>query len=231
MKESVSIVSPIYNDRKTAPRVLPLLEKLISSRFTDWEIVLIDDESTDGSREWVSEYAKGKKHIRLFIHDHNQGIAKTYRELYRRAQNDVVVLFSLDGEWDPKDAIILACGVVQKQYDIIIGVRKKKSYTISRRIISSIYNRVTKLFFGVDTRDAGSIKAMRKEVLEKIPIISKGVFDEAERCIRAKRAGYTVGFVNVSHNPAQKTRRGIRITHVIGAFFDSIRVFIDTLQI
>jgi glycosyltransferase involved in cell wall biosynthesis len=229
MKESVSIVSPVYNDRKTAPRVLPTLEKLVSSRFKNWEIVLIDDESTDGSREWVSEYAKGKKHIRLYTHDHNQGIAKTYRELYHRAKNDIVVLFSLDGEWDPKDVVSLALSLADNRSDIVIGVRKKKSYTISRRIVSSIYNRITKLFFGVDTRDAGSIKAMRKEVIEKIPIISKGVFDEAERCIRAKRAGYTVGFVNVGHNPAQKTRRGIRITHVIGAFFDSIRVFINTL--
>lgn len=230
MKESVSIVSPIYNDKKTAPHVLPILEKLLAtSQFTNWEIVLIDDASTDGSRQWVGEYVKGKKHIRLFLHDHNQGIAKTYRELYRRAQNDVVVLFSLDGEWDPTDTMLLAETLVQKNYDIVVGVRRQKSYTVWRRIVSAIYNKVTRLFFGVDTRDAGSIKAMRKEVIEKIPIISKGVFDEAERLIRAKHAGYTVGFVNVGHNPAQKVHRGIRITHVIGAFFDSIRVFIDTL--
>lgn len=230
MKESVSVVSPIYNDRKTAPLVLPSLEKLLTeSHFTNWEIVLIDDGSTDGSREWLRDYVKGKKHIRLFFHEHNQGIAKTCRDLYAHAKNDIVVSFSSDGEWDPKDVIALATSLSEKQFDIVVGVRKRKSYSAWRLIVSTLYNKVTKLFFGVDTYDAGSNKAMRKNVIESIPIISTGVFDEAERLIRAKRMGYTIGFIYIGHNPVQKIRRGIRLTHVVGAVRDMVSVWVNTV--
>lgn len=227
MNDSVSIVSPIYNDIASMPHILPHLVGVLSRSFKEWEILLIDDRSTDGSREWITTYAKGKKHLRIFFHKNNQGIALTYRELYRRAEGNSVVLFSLDGEWDPRDCVRLVQMLTHDRVDIVIGVRQNKKYTAWRAVVSFLYNRCTRMLFGIDTRDAGSIKAMKKTVIKTIPIISHGVFDEAERIIRAKKAGYQIGYLTIHHNKTSKVHRGIHPRHVFEACFDMWRVFWD----
>jgi glycosyltransferase involved in cell wall biosynthesis len=227
LSPSVSLVTPIYNDMRSMPTVLPQLIQLMRKSFPTGQIVLIDDMSTDGSRQWASTYVRGKKYMRLILHGKNCGIAKTYQELYRVASGEVIVLFSLDGEWDPKDVVRLADTLIQKKLDIVIGVRKQKQYTLWRAFVSAAYNLLTKTLFGVQTQDAGSIKAMRKPLVDEIPILSRGVFDEAERIIKASKKGYQVGFIPVSHSAAKKVRRGIKLTHVVEAVVDMVRVFWD----
>ena len=210
------------------PRVVEELTKLLSRQVKDWELFLIDDGSTDGSREWITRYIKGKGHIRVVFHKKNEGIAKTYRQLYREAKGDIVVLFSLDGEWDPHDVIRLIDAVKEEHEDMVIGVRRHKKYTVWRAVVSSIYNTSTRVVFGIDTRDAGSIKAMRRTLVLNIPIVSRGVFDEAERIIRAKRQGYRIGFIDVAHTKSVKMKRGIHPFHVFEACVDMLRVFSAT---
>jgi glycosyltransferase involved in cell wall biosynthesis len=224
---SVSFVSPVYNDMKSALHILPELVRLAGADFSDWEILLADDASTDGSREWVKRYARGNRHIRVIVHGHNQGIAKTYRQLYAKANNDVIVLFSLDGEWDPADAITLATTLIRDNSDIVVGVRRKKSYSFWRSVVSAVYNIMTRVVFGFATKDAGSIKAMTKDAVTRIPILSRGVFDEAERLIRAHALGYRIDFINVHHRSTKKPKRGIRLFHVAEALVDCIRVYAD----
>lgn len=232
MKKSlsfVSVVSPIFNDARTIPQIVPELVSGLRASFKKSECVMIDDASSDASSAWVTSYIKKHHTIRFFTHPVNQGIAKTYRELYRRATGDIVVLFSMDGAWDPKDAIRLAQELEKGRFDIVIGVRKHKQYTLWRKIISVIYNRMTYVLFGVKTADAGSIKAMRRKVVETIPIISHGVFDEAERIIRAKKAGYRIGYLAVSHRAIGVKQKGIRLSHVHEAVIDAARVFFHSL--
>ena len=227
MKPSISIVTPIYNDLPTMVTVLPKLEALAKAHFDRWEIVLLDDASCDDSWRWAKGYSRGKKRIRLYRHANNMGIARTYRELYRRARYDVIVLFSLDGEWDPFDAIRLAVRLTERKFDIVVGIRRKKVYTLWRAVVSYVYNIVTRLVFRVAMGDAGSIKALRRQVVRETPIISSGVFDEAERLIRAKKAGYSIGFIHVHHKRTNKIHRGIRLFQVLEATRDCLRVFIS----
>lgn len=227
MSRSVSIVSPIYNDMSSMPLILARLEKEISAHFRNWEILLIDDKSTDGSRAWITSFVHGKKHIRLVLHKKNEGIARTYRELYTKAAHDIVVLFSLDGQWNPIDAVRLVQTLTETNLDIVVGVRTKKSYTPWRAFVSFVYNTLTRIFFGCATRDAGSIKAIKRSVVNNIPIISHGVFDEAERLIRANRMGFRIGFIDVAHIPTKKIKSGIGLSHVLEAIVDSVRVRIQ----
>lgn len=220
----VSVVTPIYNDIHTMPRVLPQLVALLKETCDHFECLLIDDASSDGSREWAERYIKGKRALRLISHKKNLGIAQTYRQLYKEAKGDIVVLFSLDGEWDPKDTVRLANSLQSEKLDMVIGIRSKKQYTPWRMIVSTLYNVATRVLFGVKTGDAGSIKAMRKKIISLIPIVSRGVFDEAERIIRAKKMGYRIGFLPVNHKGVIKSQRGIRLRHVCEAVTDMIRV-------
>ncbi len=220
----ISIVSPIYNDTRTLRQVLTTVNTLLSKRTSSYEIICIDDASTDDSVRIAKVCEKHMKHLKVFTHDTNQGIAKTYRELYKRANGKRVVLFSMDGEWNPNDVLRLLDEQNKTGKDIIIGCRMQKQYTPWRGLVSYMYNFLMNHLFGVQTRDAGSIKVFKKKVLS-LPILSNGVFDEAERLLRASRAGYTIGYLPIDHYKKIKRKRGIRMSHVIEALFDMIRVY------
>lgn len=225
MLRTVSVVTPSYNDAQTLLPVLRKLENLLKRSKRDYEIVVIDDESHDSAVERLKHYARNHPCLRVFYHKKNQGIAKTYRELYRRARYPIIVLFSLDGEWDPTDVLRLTKKLEDEKLDIVIGWRRIKAYRWGRKVVSTLYNHFVRLLFGVPSFDAGSIKAMQKKVTE-IPIMSVGVFDEAERIIRAHRMGYRIGVLPVSHKSSSTKRRFIpRLGLITQAVIDMMRVW------
>ncbi len=79
-----------------------------------------------------------------------------------------------------------------EQWDVIIASRIKKPYGLKRLFISFIFNLIPRVFFGVNTFDAGAVKLVRREIVERFPLISTTPFSEAERLIRASKAGYTI---------------------------------------
>ena len=221
----VSVISPVYNNTRTLEYVLGRIITVLSKHFKTYEIVLIDDASSDDSYTKIKHIIKNNKHIRLIQHKKNQGIAKTYRHLYREAEYEHIVLFSLDGEWEPNDIVRLFNAAQNKKADIVIGQRIKKAYSLTRLMVSEIYNIINKILFGVTTKDAGSIKYLRKKVTN-LPIISAGVFDEAERIIRAKKNGYTITSIPVSHYSSKKTTSfGVKPHLITQALYDCIRVY------
>ena len=100
---SVSVVTPLYNDVLTLELALRKVDAVLAKRHISYEIICIDDASCDGSLALAKKLAKKLLHLRIFTHVINLGIARTYRELYAKANGERGVWFSLDGEWDPRD--------------------------------------------------------------------------------------------------------------------------------
>lgn len=221
----VSVVSPVFNNEKTIASVLDSLFDVVSRRTDIYQVLLIDDGSIDKSKHILHTYKK-QKHVTVLFHKKNRGIAYTYRELYKLAKYEHIVLFSLDNEWDTQDIGRLLDTAWENKSDIVIGKREKKQYSLPRLFVSRIYNILTKLCFGVTTYDAGSIKYIKKSVVSNIPIVSKGVFDEAERIIRAAKKGYKIDVIPVHHKASKKTKTlRINVALVNEAFVDLLRVF------
>jgi len=224
----LSIVSPIYNDAQTLVPIIVQIIAYIRTHRISCELVLLDDASADESVDLVRKLCKKYPEIRLSTHKKNQGIARTYRELYAKARGKIVALFSLDGEWDTDDLFSLVLHQKNCGCDIVVGDRRMKHYSMFRSVVSWMYNRLTKIVFGVATHDAGSIKVFQRHVLQ-LPIISRGVFDEAERLIRADKAGYMMHHISISQIPTEKKRTGISIRHIVEALVDMVRVRWDIL--
>ncbi len=96
---------------------------------------------------------------------------------------------------------------LRDRFDLVVGKRVVKHYTLRRALISEAFNLLPLVLFGVRTHDAGSIKLVRRELFQ-IPLCSRGPFQEAERIIRARRLGYRIGVVPVENRP----RRGGKAT-------------------
>jgi hypothetical protein len=92
--------------------------------------------------------------------------------------------------------------------------------------VSSGFNLLPWILFGVRTEDAGAVKLVRREIIEKCPIVSRSPFSEAERLIRASRAGYRITFRPVTTAPRRSGRsRGVSATLVIDSLKDVARVW------
>jgi glycosyltransferase involved in cell wall biosynthesis len=193
----LSVVMPVYNEEQALPGVLEeALAALALARFT-YEIVLVDDASTDRSPAILEEYqARYPQVIRVLRHERNRGIAEACRTLYEAARGAYVFINGSDGQWRTAECLTMMAR--RRDFDLIVGKRRLKQYTWRRRLISGAFNLLPRLLFGVATHDAGSIKLFRREVL-RLPLTSRGPFREAERIVRAHRRGYRVGVVEVEH--------------------------------
>jgi glycosyltransferase involved in cell wall biosynthesis len=129
-------------------------------------------------------------------HQTNRGIMGACQTLYDNARGDYIFINGSDGQW--RTAECLRMMELRDRYDLIVGRRRRKQYSWRRLAVSTAFNLLPALLFGVRTYDAGSIKLFRKEVL-RIPVLSQGPFREAERIIRAHDQKFRVGVVDVDH--------------------------------
>lgn len=224
----VSIVAPTYNEAGIAVKSLSTLTHLVDKHIPNSEIIVLDDGSTDGNLSQLQSFARGKKHLRIIPQNPNRGTAISFRNLYALAKGEWIISFSLDGEWDPADVIRLYERLSKDDSDMVLGVRTHKHYAPGRLLVSWVYNAIVFLLFGVATKDAGSIKAMRTKLVRNIPIVAKGVFDEAERIIRAARLGYRIAYLPISHLPTKRLQRKIpKPALILQALRDLMRVFLE----
>jgi glycosyltransferase involved in cell wall biosynthesis len=219
----VSVVMPVYNEQEALPGVLDeAIAALAGAPFTS-EIVLVDDASTDRSAEILADYEQRypDRNLRVLRHEKNQGIAAACATLFKAARGRYVFLNGSDGQW--RTAECLRMMELREQYDLVVGRRRHKQYTLRRALISWAYNFLPRLLFGVPTHDAGSIKLIRADLLD-IPLISTSPFAEAERIIRAHKRGLRVGMIEVEHCPRQGGRAtGARWRLVGHASLDLLR--------
>ena len=193
----LSIVMPVHNEEAVLAEVLAEAMETLARCGLSHEFVLVDDASTDRSPQILAEFqARHPDTVRVLRNETNAGIIATCERLYASARGALVFLNSSDGQW--KCAEVLPMLAVADRFDIVVGRRRHKRYSLRRKIISGLFNLLPRLLFGVETHDAGSIKLFRREAFD-IPLSSRSPFREAERIIRASRLGYRIGSVDVEH--------------------------------
>jgi glycosyltransferase involved in cell wall biosynthesis len=114
----LSIVIPVYNEKNTLNTLLARVEAV----DYDKEIVLVDDCSTDGTREIVESY-KNKKGYTVAIHPHNQGKGAALRTGFAQASGDIIIVQDADLEYDPKDYDKLLEPILDGRADVVYGSR------------------------------------------------------------------------------------------------------------
>ena len=221
---SVSVGFPVYNEEATINEVLREAHELLSKSGLDYEIIICNDGSTDRSSEIIEDFARQFPNIRLINHPRNLGIHASFERLNKEARNDLVFINASDRQWNT--SILLDMLPLIERGDIIIASRKQKHYSPLRKLISWGFNKINFMLFGVHTFDAGAVKLMKREVIEKTPIISKSPFSEAERLIRASKAGYRIINHPVDVSPRKTGHsRGVRFSVILAALRDVLKVW------
>jgi len=223
--KSITICIPAYNEQATIAEVIKEANSVLEHTTLRGEILVIDDGSVDDTWNILSDIQKTIPALQIRRHETNKGIAATFRELYQWATSDLVFLNSADGQWKMKTLLELLPMI--RQHDIIIAQRIDKHYEGGRRLVSWLFNALPVVLFSTPTYDAGSVKLVRREVYD-IPLLSSGVFNEAERIIRARRRGFRVGVKRIEHFPRHTGKAsGAKPWLVAEAMIDLVKCWFD----
>jgi glycosyltransferase involved in cell wall biosynthesis len=223
---SISVCFPAYNEEVTVGEVLQEAHDLLCASGLDYEIIVCDDGSADGTRAIIEGMAGRLPRMRALSNPRNQGIRATFERLYSEATKQFVFLNSTDQQWPTR--ILFDMLALTSDWDIIIASRKDKHYSATRRFVSWGFNKAPSILFGVRTYDAGAVKLVRREIIERFTLVSRSPFSEAERLIRAARAGYRITEYPVTIAARRAGReRGVSFRSVAEALKDVIRVRLD----
>ena len=187
---SLTFVIPAYNEEENLEWVLKNTILEAPKYLSDFEIVVINDGSSDKTGEIADLFAKKNKKIRV-IHQKNGGYGAAMQRGLLETKKDFVVYMPADGQFLIRDMV--HCLPLMEKADIILGYRgKRKDYSIYRLILSYGYIFILKVLFGISYHDVNWLNIWRTKEVKKISIHSKGVFLLAEIIIKFKRKGLTI---------------------------------------
>jgi glycosyltransferase involved in cell wall biosynthesis len=226
MRPSISLLIPAYNEEATLEATVIRGLEVVRACSDDYEVVMLDDASRDRTAQIMDQIkSRDPEHIRALRHESNKGIAATFEDLYLAASKNYLFLIPGDNEFPAE--VLHQIVPMLSSYDIVICRRTYKPYTMWRTIVSTCYRWLPRLLFGVDLRDAGSVKCVKREIYTNIAITSKDVFVEAERLIRAVRRNYRLGFIDIRQELRQAgVARGARLSVVVRSFADMLALWI-----
>src|SRR5262245_43446785 len=164
----ISTVVPVYNERESLPVLIDELETAMKQTGLRYEIILVDDGSTDGSADWIRERSHASSTILGVIFEKNAGQSAAVSAGLKFARGAIVVTLDADGQNDPADIPALLAKL--EGADVVSGVRADRQDGWKRLVSSRIANGVRRAVLGDTLTDIGcSLKVYRREVLEGLP--------------------------------------------------------------
>ncbi len=167
----ISVVVPAYNEAESLPTLFSELRAALAATGRTWELIVVDDGSTDGTGGWLETEAAGDRRVVPLALERNAGQSAALAAGLARARGAIVVTLDADLQNDPADLPKLLEALADA--DVVSGVRAKRNDPWVRRVSSRIANGVRRAVLGDPVTDIGcSFKAYRREVLEGLPMFS-----------------------------------------------------------
>ena len=200
---SVSLVIPMFNEEENIEHAIDCATAALDRYARDWEIVVVDDASTDRCPEIVACLAEAEPRIRLLRHEVNRKLGATLKTGFAAARMDLVFYMDSDLPFDPEVVGRAIQALKVTRADLIAGYRLDRTTEGFRRTIYSyLYNSLIGLLFGWPHRDINfSFKLMRREVLEAVELRSEGSLIDAELIVKAKNLGFVIQQLGLDYFP------------------------------
>jgi glycosyltransferase involved in cell wall biosynthesis len=162
----ISVLVPARDEAGNLPLFVTECAKALAPRAATYELVIVDDGSTDDSVRVLDELREKNPFLRVFRHRVGRGIAAALRTAGDQARGKVFVFYPADMQFRPEDIPRLAEPVLAGETDIMTG-RKEGKY--EKAFVSNIYNGLSRRLFNVGVRDLNSVKAYAREVMIAVP--------------------------------------------------------------
>lgn len=196
-KPEISIVIPVYNERENLVLLDEQITKHMKPLNKDYEVILVDDGSNDGSAELIHALKNGNPHLRLIKFGQNLGQTAAFSVGFEKARGDTIITMDADLQNSPADIPLLLDAL--KEYDVVCGWRYKRNDPWTKIISSKIANAIRNSLSEETIADTGcSLKAFRRKCFKNIKF-----YNGMHRFFPTlmKMEGFSVTQVKVGHYP------------------------------
>jgi len=194
----LSLVFPVYDEAENVGRLLETARQIATRLGREFEIVVVDDGSRDGSPIIIDQWCARDARVRCVRHAANGGYGAALRSGLWEARGELVFFSDADLQFDLSELEKLLEHA--ERFDIVAGYRSPRRDPRHRLAIAWLWGSLVRVFFGLRVRDVDcAFKVFRRDVLRAIPIASVGAFVNTEILVRATAQGFRIRQVPVSH--------------------------------
>lgn len=220
-KIDVSIVIPVFNEEESLPELEKAIAKALNNNFS-YEIIFVDDGSSDGSWAQIKSLSESKEFIRGISFTHNYGKSVALQAGFEVVNGEFVVTMDSDLQDDPNEVPEMI-EILKSGYDLVSGWKKERHDPISKTIPSKFFNFITRKVAGIELHDFNcGLKAYRAEVIENIYL-----YGELHRYIPmlAKREGYSrITEKVVKHHARKYGKTKFGLSRFMNGFLDLVTI-------
>lgn len=222
--QSLSCFFPAYNEEANVARLLDEAIATLPEFANTWEVLVIDDGSTDRTAQIVREYASEHPEIRLVQHENNLGYGHALRTGFQRSTGDAVFFTDADLQFHLHDIALLLEPF--ESADVVVGYRIKRRDPWHRLVVAGVYHVVLRRVFDLRVRDVDcAFKLFDRRVVDSLvgDLESRSAFISPELVIRAELAGFRIAEVGVTHYPRTAGKSGGATFKVIARTIHEMR--------
>ena len=219
----ISVVVPLYNEEESLPELVQWIDRIANENSLSYEIILIDDGSTDNSWSVVEELKKQYAQIKGISFLRNYGKSAALYEGFKMAEGEVVFTMDADLQDSPDEIPEMRRMILEEGYDLVSGWKKRRYDPIGKRWPSKFFNLTARVVSGIKLHDFNcGLKAYRRKVVKSIE-----VYGEMHRYIPilAKHAGFKrIGEKVVEHHERKYGVSKFGIERMVKGYLDLISV-------
>ncbi|MCX6710094.1 MAG: glycosyltransferase family 2 protein [Candidatus Woesearchaeota archaeon] len=192
----ITVITPMFNEEECISANIRKLSAAIDGIGEDWELIIVDDGSTDKSLEYAKSAMKEKKNIRILSYKPNRGRGYALRQGFSHAKGDIIITTESDLSWGADIVRKLFYAINKSNYDIVIASPHKKgggfvNVPFFRVLLTTVGNKILgRAFPGNLTMLSGMTRAYKREVIDSLELISDGKEIHPEIISKA----YALGF-------------------------------------
>ena len=221
----ISVVVPLFNEVESLPELTAWIARVMEANRFTYEVILIDDGSSDGSWEAICDLHQQNQRIRGIKFRRNYGKSAALNNGFEAAQGNVIITMDADLQDSPDEIPELYRRIVEEKYDLISGWKAKRYDPLTKTIPTRLFNAATRSMSGINNLHDFNcgLKAYRKAVVKNIE-----VYGEMHRYIPviAKWAGFTkIGEQVVEHRARKYGTTKFGMSRFITGFLDLLSIF------
>lgn len=226
MIREITIVFPAFNEEGNVDEaVRRSVAAVEAAGIEDYEVIFVDDGSTDETAKRVEAQAAENPSVRLIRHDGNQGYAMALKTGFAAASKKYIFYSDADNQFDLTELKNFLPAI--EDYDMVCGFRIYRFDPFSRLVLSWGYNLIARIIFRIRIRDIDcAFKLFRREVFDSIQIESKKFFVDTEILAKARKLDLKVTEIGVRHYPRTAGSSTVRPSHVISTIAELIEMWI-----